>query len=109
MTERSCRFWTSLRHFVPRPHRDPDRKLIDHRLDIIDVANNPFQFFRLGRRTDAPLQPDPAPLAVDPDTRALEPAVRVNCLYDTRNDLAVVQVCVRQSAAPGKVATDAAL
>ena len=78
-----------------------DHQLVDHRLDVVDAAHRALERLALRLRRDAALQVDPAPLADDPDAGVGEALVLRDELAHARHDLLVVQVRVRQPAAPG--------
>ena len=74
---------------------------VDDGLDIVDVAHQPFQCGGFNSHADATLQPHPAALTFDPNARLRKVAIGKNGLLDARNDFLVVEVRVRQPAAPG--------
>src|SRR6267378_310736 len=83
----------------------PDHKLIDHRLDVVQLAHQLFQRFRLLFAPDTALERYPPALAFGPDAGVSEATVSEDSLLDAWNDLLVVEIRVRKPAAPGQEAT----
>src|SRR6266403_241679 len=83
----------------------PDHKLIDHRLDVVQLAHQLLQRFSLLFAPDTALERYPPALAFGPDAGVGEATVGKDRLLDAWNDLLVVEIRVRKPAAPGQVAT----
>src|SRR6267378_4047466 len=83
----------------------PDHKLIDHRLDVVQLAHQLLQRLSLLFAPDTALERYPSALAFDPDAGVSEATVGEDRLLDAWNDLLVVEIRVRKPAAPGQVAT----
>src|SRR6267378_3549067 len=83
----------------------PDHELIDHRLDVVQLAHQLLQRFSLLLAPDTALERYPPALAFGPDAGFGEATVGENSLLDAWNDLLVVEIRVRKPAAPGQEAT----
>src|SRR6267143_4715559 len=83
----------------------PDHELIDHRLDVVQLAHQLLQRFSLLFAPDTALEGYPPALAFGPDAGVGEATVGEDRLLDAWNDLLVVEIRVRKPAAPGQVAT----
>src|SRR5438876_4438956 len=80
-------------------------KFIYHRLDVVQLAHQLFQRFRLLLAPDTALERYPSALAFGPDAGVSEATVGEDGLLDAWNDLLVVEIRVRKPAAPGQEAT----
>src|SRR6267143_6595548 len=81
------------------------RKLIYHRLDVVQLAHQLLQRFGLLLAPDTALEPYPSALAFHPDAGVSEATVGEDSRLDAWNDLLVVEIRVRKPAAPGQEAT----
>src|SRR2546430_14266181 len=77
---------------------------IYHRLDVVQLAHQLFQRFRLLFAPDTALERYPSALAFSPDAGVGEATVGEDSLLDAWNDLLVVEIRVRKPAAPGQEA-----
>src|SRR6266850_6541779 len=82
----------------------PDHKLIDHRLHVVQLAHQLFQRLSLLFAPDTALEQYPSALAFGPDAGVSEATVGEDRLLDAWNDLLIVEIRVRQPAAPGQEA-----
>jgi hypothetical protein len=74
-------------------------QLRNHRLHVVDVAHQLLQRCNLRFAGHTAAQPHPTTLAFDGDAGDGETAVGQDGLLDARNDLGVVQISIRQTAA----------
>src|SRR6267378_2565002 len=81
-----------------------DHKFIYHRLHVVQFAHQLFQRLSLLFAPDTALEQYPSALAFGPDAGVGEATVGEDRLLDAWNDLLIVEIRVRQPAAPGQEA-----
>src|SRR6267143_1971379 len=99
------RYMTSMLPAAASSVKLPDHKLIDHRLDVVQLANQLFQRFSLLLAPDTALERYPPALAFGPDAGVSEATVGEDSLLDAWNDLLVIEIRARKPAAPGQETT----